>query len=93
MVEILRKYNLEIFDTTPDFTTEEIRKTKKFSLVKANEIFAWLGSHSEVTNYLVIDDLDLHNDELRICQIRTDSVVGLTELDVENSIRSLNESK
>lgn len=93
LVGMLRKYNLDIYDKTPDFTTEEIRKTKMFSLVKANEILAWLGSHTEVTNYLVIDDLDLHNDELRKYQIRTDSAVGLTELDVEKSIRILNESK
>ena len=93
LVEILRKYSLAIYDKTPDFTTEEIRRTRKFSLVKANEIFAWLGSHTEVTNYLVIDDLDLHNDELRKYQIRTDSTIGLTESDVENSIRILNESK
>lgn len=93
LVGMLRKYNLALYDKTPDFTTEEIRRTRKFSLVKANEIFAWLVSHTEVTNYLVIDDLDLHNDELRKYQIRTDSTVGLTELDVENSIRILNESK
>lgn len=93
LVGLLRKYSLEIYDKTLDFTTEEIRRTKKFSLVKANEISAWLSSHTEVTNYLIIDDLDLHNDELLKYQIRTDSAVGLTELDVENSIRILNESK
>jgi hypothetical protein len=93
LVEMLRKYSLDIFDKTPDFTTEEIRKAKKFSLVKSNEILAWLGSHSEVTNYIVIDDLNLHNDELRKYQIRTDSALGLTELDVENSIHILNENK
>lgn len=91
LVGMLSKYHLGIYDKTPDFTTEEIRKTRKFSLVKAKEIFAWLGSHTEATNYLVIDDLDLHNDELRKHQIRTDSAVGLTESDVENSIRILNE--
>jgi len=46
LVEMLRKYNLYIFDKAPDFTMEEIIKTRQFSMVKANEIFAWLGLHN-----------------------------------------------
>ncbi len=44
---------------TPDFTTEEIRRTKKFSLVKANEILGWLEEHNDVREWIIIDDLDL----------------------------------
>lgn len=36
MVELLEKEDLHIKGVTPNLTTEEISKTKKFSLVKAD---------------------------------------------------------
>ena len=39
---LLEKEGVAIAGVTPDHATEEIRKTKKFSLVKADEILAWL---------------------------------------------------
>lgn len=34
------KYGIRLYDKTPDFSTDQIRKTKKFSLVKADEILS-----------------------------------------------------
>ena len=61
LLELLAKEGLKIDGVTPDLTTEEIRKTKKFSLVKADEILLWLKSHNDVSGWVVLDDLDLHN--------------------------------
>lgn len=47
LIELLEKEGLHIAGSTPDLTTEEIRKTKKFSLVKAEEILLWLKSHNQ----------------------------------------------
>ena len=78
LVELLEKENLHISGVTPDLTTEEIRKTKKFSLVKADEILLWLNLHNSVTEWVVFDDLDLHNDKIKRHQVKTDQTIGLT---------------
>ena len=74
---------------TPDFSTEEIRKSKKFSLVKASEILAWLSEHKEIDKWIVIDDLDLHNPEIEAHQIKTDSSIGLTIEDIQKAEKIL----
>ena len=38
---------IQIFGRTQDFSIEEIRQNRKFSLVKAQEIKAWLAQHPE----------------------------------------------
>lgn len=48
LIDLFKKYNLKINDKTPDLTTDEIRRTKKYSLVKSNEILLWLQKHSTV---------------------------------------------
>lgn len=88
---MLEQEGVYISDVTPDCTTEEIRKAKKFSLVKAEEILTWLSAHDEVSHWIVIDDLDLHNVEIAKWQIKTDSAVGLTEEDVAEAKRLLGE--
>lgn len=89
LVELLAKENLCISGVTPDLTTEEIRKTKKFSLVKADEILSWIGLHNDVTAWVVLDDLDLHNDQVRQHQVKTDPTTGLTLEDVEQAVKIL----
>ncbi len=89
LVEILKKYNIVISDVTPDFTTEEIRKTKMFGLVKPQEILTWIKKHSEVENWIVLEDLYLGNEEVQAHQITTDSAVGLTQEDVELAVEML----
>ncbi len=75
---MLEEEGIEIDDMTPDHSTEDIRKSRKFSLVKANEILAWISEHDNVDKWIVIDDLDLHNEEIGKHQIQTDASVGLT---------------
>lgn len=86
---LLEKEGLTIAGVTPDHATEEIRKSKKFSLVKAGEILAWLEQHNDVNAWVVLDDLDLHNAEIEKHQIRTDQSVGLTDEDVEKAKEKL----
>ena len=84
----MEKEGIQIAGVTPDLTTEEIRKAKKFSLVKADEILKWL-SENPSDNWVVIDDLELHNSEIAEHQVQTDAEVGLTESDVDKAISIL----
>lgn len=79
---LLLQEGLSISSVTPDHATEEIKRSKKFSLVKAEEILAWLDDHQKVEQWVVIDDLDLHNAEVAKHQLRTDPQIGLTVNDV-----------
>ena len=81
----MQREGLMIAGTTPDHSTEEIRISKKFSLVKAGEILAWLDEHKEVDRWIVLDDLDLHDPRIEIHQLRTDPDTGLTEEDVQRA--------
>lgn len=90
LLELLKKEGLRLNGVTPDLTTEEIRKTKKFSLVKAEEILLWIRAHEDVTDWVVLDDLGLHNARVEEHQVRPDPAVGLTPEDVEKAVRILN---
>ena len=91
LVHMLSEFQLKISGFTPDFSTEEIQKTRKFSLIKAKEILSWLENHPEVKSWVVIDDLDLHNESINVHQIKTNSETGLTEADVTKAIQLLND--
>jgi len=79
--DILCEFGIKIFGKTPDFSTDEIRANKTFSRVKAKEIIAWLNEHKSVNKYVVIDDLDLINDEIKPHLVRTNGQFGITEED------------
>ncbi len=85
LADMLKAEGMEIHDVTPDMTTEEIRSTKKFSLVKAQEILGWVSMHNDTEGWVVLDDLDLHNDEVRRHQVKTDPAVGLTAEDIQRA--------
>lgn len=89
LVEMFAKEDLSIDGLTPDLTTEEIKKTKKFSLVKADEILSWLKIHNEVGSWVVFDDLDLHNIQVEQHQVKTDHTIGLTLDDIEKAEKIL----
>jgi hypothetical protein len=89
LIDLLLDSGLSIYAMTPDLTTEEIRKTKMFSKVKAAEIFLWLKQNPNVHKWIVLDDLDLHNDELALRQVSTNAQIGLTEKDVDKAIELL----
>lgn len=89
LTELLAKENLYISGMTPDLTTEEIRRTKKFSLVKADEILLWIGLHNSVARWVVLDDLDLHNEQIKRHQVKTDPTIGLTLENVKQAIKIL----
>lgn len=89
LVEVLAGEGLAIAGFTPDLTTEEIRRTKKFSLVKADEILLWLKTHEDVEGWVVLDDLELHDTCVKSHQIQTDPSVGLTLEDVDEAVEML----
>ena len=89
LLELLAKEGLKIDGVTPDLTTEEIRKTKKFSLVKADEILLWLKSHNDVSGWVVLDDLDLHNIQIEQHQIKPNQMIGLSIEDIEKAAQIL----
>ena len=89
---LLEKEGLTIAGVTPDHAAEEIKKSKKFSLVKAGEILAWLSMHNDVGSWVVLDDLDLHSAEIEMHQVKTDQRVGLTIEDVEKAKRMLQDN-
>lgn len=87
--KLLAKEGLKITGVTPDLTTEEIRRTRKFSLVKAEEILLWVSLHEDIGGWVVLDDLDLHNAEISKHQVKTDQTVGLTVEDVHRAEKLL----
>ena len=89
LVAELNSYNLRITGVTPDLSTEEIRKTKKYSKVKAAEIRRFLSSNLDVCSWIVIDDLDLNDEEIRNHQVRPDSSIGLSKEHIEKAIKLL----
>lgn len=89
LTDLLESEGMTVAGMTPDLTTEEIRKTKKFSKVKAEEILTWLKDHPETKNWVVLDDLELHNENIAKCQVMTDAEQGLTEADVDRALEIL----
>ena len=87
---LLARHGLKISGITPDLSDDEIKRTKKFSKVKAREILLWLDNNPQVENWLVLDDLDLHNEIIAEHQVMTDSAVGMTEEDVDKAVGFLN---
>ena len=51
-------------------------------MVKADEIRLWLKEHEDVTAWVVLDDLELHNIQVEEHQVKPDQRVGLTMDDV-----------
>ena len=91
--QIFARNGIQVSGRTPDFSTDEIKVSRKFSLVKAQEIRAWIAQHPECENYLVIDDLDLHDADLMERQIQPDPALGLTEYDVNKAILFFSKGK
>ena len=85
LVELLQNEGLKISGFTPDFSTEDIKRTKKFSLVKADEILSWLKEHKDVIKWVVLDDLDLNNEQVAKHQVKINHTVGLTIEDIEKA--------
>lgn len=89
LIELLEKNGLQIDGLTPDLTTEEIRRTKKFSRVKADEILLWIKEHNDIAEWVVLDDLDLHNVQVEQHQVKPDQTIGLTYENVEQAVKIL----
>lgn len=84
----LEGQGMTLYDKTPDLTTPEIRQTKKFSRVKAQEILLWV-ERNKPDNWVVLDDLPLGDAQVEAHQVRTDAAVGLTWDDVRKAEKLL----
>lgn len=85
LVRLFSENGISIADRTPDLTTEEIRQSRRFSLVKGEEIMAWLAGRSDVEAWVVLDDLALPGEQLRLHQVQTDPALGLALQDIEKA--------
>ena len=83
--DALLNTGLILHGKTPDLSDDEIKRTKMFSKVKAAEILQWLKNYVEVKYWVVLDDLDLHNEVVNSHQVRPDSKIGLSEADVKKA--------
>ena len=91
---LMEKYGLSFYGFTPDLSDEAIRRTRRFSLVKAKEILLWLkNQETEVESYVVLDDLTLHDERISSHQVKTDGRLGLTEEDVKMAEKILGETE
>ena len=89
LIDMLAKKGLFIEDVTPDLTTEEIRESRKFSMVKADEILLWLKLHEDIVGWVVLDDLDLNNNLIKRHQVKPNRMIGLSMDDIINAERIL----
>lgn len=89
---MLAQEGISLLGKTPDLTTGEIRATKMFSKVKADEILNWLDAQETAVNWIVLEDRDLHNTVVSARQIKTDTTTGLTPNDVEAAVRLFQEA-
>jgi hypothetical protein len=86
LYDVLNEFGIKLFGKTPDYSTEETRKYRTFSKVKAKEIKAWLNEHEDVESFVVLDDLNLNDAEIDRRTIRTNYMTGLTEEDASRAI-------
>ncbi|WP_160672122.1 HAD domain-containing protein [Clostridium sp. C8-1-8] len=89
LYDIFRENRLEIYDKTPDFSTDEIRERKTFSHVKAKEIVAWLEDNKDIEKYVVIDDLLLKDENINAHLVKINGEIGLTFEDALSVISML----
>ncbi len=89
LADLFLENDIHVKMKTPDFSTEEIRKTRKYSLVKGQEILAWLHDNPQVTDYVILDDRLLTEEAIIEKQVHIDSYVGLTEDDVKKALHIL----
>lgn len=86
---MLRAHGVVLYGKTPDLGTEEIKRSREFSAVKAKEIKAWLGARDDIESYVVLDDLDLKDEEVNLRRISVDGSAGLAENDISLAAKML----
>lgn len=78
--EIFKEYEIEIFDKTPQLSTD-----------RESEIKAWLDEHKNTKNFVVLDDAFLSADFLNSHFVKTSNYRdGLDERNVKDAIKILN---
>lgn len=81
--QIFRKYELEVFDKTP-----------QLNFKREQEILQWLKDYPSVTNFVILDDRFINHKLLNDHFVWTSNLRdGLNEEDVKKAITILNEIK
>lgn len=81
---LYKKGKLTIKDKTPN--------THKGTWFRGSEILTYLGTHQDIENYVILDDVffdDFANKEIKEHLVLTGYKVGLTDADVEKAIKIL----
>ena len=87
-----------VIDKTPEFIWRNLSKhdyfnenyEKTYEYSRGAEIDAWLTSHPECTNFVIIDDRTDFTDEQSPHFVHIDPMYGITDKDVEFAIAILN---
>lgn len=82
LFDILNEHGVALYGKTPDLCTDEIKKNRAFSDIKAKEIKTWLGARDDIESYIVLDDLDLKDEQVNSRLVRVDGRAGLRYEDV-----------
>ena len=86
----------KIVDITPDYMSDELLLKEDSSNMdylyeRGSEIQGWLLLHGDdVSRYVIIDDMDDILPEQKSHFVQTDPEVGITEEDVDKTVRLLN---
>ena len=78
----------EVIDVTPRLP----RPDSGERTVREQEVKAWLDTHDDIESYVILDD-DQEFGALSGRHVRTDSKVGLTDLDVERALTILRRAR
>ena len=84
IIIFIKKEKLTIKDKTPN--------TNKGSWFRGSEILAYLKTHQDIEDYVILDDTffdDFANKEIEEHLVLTDRDIGLTESDAKNAIKIL----
>ena len=86
----------KIVDITPDYMSDELLLKEDsadmdYLYERGSEIQGWLLLHGDdVSRYVIIDDMDDILPEQKSHFVQTDPEVGITEEDVDKTVRLLN---
>ncbi len=92
LADILSNAGISIYDFTPIIKLKMIMKDDNISFdpftMRSGEIYKWLNEHSEVNNFVILDDENYSYDFFGYDKnlVLTDNTVGLTKEDLKKAI-------
>lgn len=106
LIELLKKYDLDLYAETPEIKSKEIIKSITFKEIlemptenvytnRAHAVKTWLDEHPEVKSFVIIDDEEAGWDYFNLDKnyIQTSYTGGLLPEHVTQAIEILNKTK